>query len=78
MLYDIISNTADHMSLINQMERNSGRTAVSFTQEKIDDWREKSKTDPVLYPNTDWWDVMIKSNAIHNHSLPARGGNEKM
>jgi len=76
-LYDIISNTADHMSVINQIQKNSGRLP-SFTDEKIDAWRENSKTDPLLYPNTDWWDVLITENVIQNHSFSARGGSNKI
>ncbi|MEQ9439588.1 MAG: TonB-dependent receptor [Cyclobacteriaceae bacterium] len=76
-LFDIISNTADHMGLINQIQENSGLTP-SFSQDRIDEWRQKSMTDPVLYPNTDWWDAVIKPNVIQNHTISARGGSEKL
>lgn len=76
-LFDVISNTADHMTLINQIQENSNLSPL-FTQEFIDEWRQKSKTDPILYPNTNWWDAIIKPNTIQNHSLSARGGNDKV
>lgn len=76
-LYDIISNTADHMSLVNRILTNSGR-ATYYSDEWIEEWREKSKTDPILYPNTDWWDVIIKDNTIQNHSISARGSKNKI
>ncbi|MDR0698704.1 MAG: TonB-dependent receptor, partial [Tannerella sp.] len=76
-LFDVISNTADHMTLVNQIDRNSNRTP-SFTQEWIDEWREKSKTDPILYPNTDWWDAVLTPDIIQNHSFSARGGSNKI
>ncbi|MDR2763813.1 MAG: TonB-dependent receptor [Tannerella sp.] len=76
-LFDVISNTADHMTLVNQVDRNSNRTP-SFTQERIDEWREKSKTDPLLYPNTDWWDAVLTPDMIQNHSFSARGGSSKI
>ena len=76
-LFDIISNTPDHMTLINQIQANSG-LAPLFTQTFIDEWRQKSSTEPILYPNTDWWDATIKPNTIQNHSLSARGGNDKI
>ena len=75
-LIDFVSNTADHMSLINQIQANSGLPAA-FTQSVIDTWREKSKTD-VLYPNTNWWDAIIKPNVIQDHNFSARGGNDKV
>ncbi|MDR1723268.1 MAG: TonB-dependent receptor, partial [Tannerella sp.] len=76
-LYDLITNTADHMTLANRVDVNSGRTP-SFSQEFIDEWRVKSLTDPILYPNTDWWDVILTPETIQNHSISARGGNSKI
>jgi len=76
-LYDMISNTADHMTVINRIQENSGRI-TSFTDEKINEWREKSKTDPILYPNTDWWDVILTRNINQSHSFSARGGSNKI
>lgn len=76
-LFRMISNTADHLTVLRQIDENSGKTSIA-TPELINEWREKSKTDPILYPNTDWWDVMIKNNTIHNHSISARGGNDKI
>jgi len=76
-LFEVISNTADHMTLNNLIQSNSGLNPL-FTQERIDEWRENSKTDPILYPNTNWWDVIIKPNTIQNHNLTASGGNDKI
>ncbi|HAW08492.1 MAG TPA: SusC/RagA family TonB-linked outer membrane protein, partial [Bacteroidetes bacterium] len=75
-LTDFISNTADHMTLINQIQQNSGLTAM-YSQNRIDEWREKSKTD-VLFPNTNWWDVLLKNNSIQNHNISARGGSDRI
>lgn len=77
LLTDIVSNTADHMTLINWAQINSGINDV-YSQEQIDEWREGSKTDPLKYPNTNWWDALIKDNVVMNHNLSARGGNEKI
>ena len=74
---DLLSTTADHMTLINAEQTNSG-FAASFTQAQIDEWREKSKTDPIGYPNTNWWDWVIKKNTVMNHALSARGGNDRI
>ncbi|AHM61174.1 TonB-dependent receptor plug [Flammeovirgaceae bacterium 311] len=77
IMHDVISNTADHMQLINIAQINSG-VNPSFTEEQIAEWREKSQTDPIGYPNTDWSDVLIKQNVVTNHNFSARGGNEKV
>jgi len=74
---ELVSNTADHMGLINLLQTNSGFDAP-FTPDQLDEWREKSKTDPLGYPNTDWWDAIIKPNTVQNHSLSAQGGNKKV
>ncbi len=77
IMHDVISNTADHMALINTVVVNSG-FKPQFTDAQIDEWREKSLTDPIGYPNTDWSKDLIKKNTIMNHNLSARGGNEKI
>ena len=76
-LYELVTNTADHMTISNLVYQNSGQNQP-FSQELINEWREKSKTDPILYPNTNWWDVLLTPNTINNHALSARGGNSKI
>ncbi len=77
MLTDYVTNTADHMTFGNMVLANSGLAPV-FPQTLIDEWREKSKTDPIGYPNNNWWDVLIKRDITTHHSLSARGGGEKI
>lgn len=76
-LFDVISYVPDYMRLVNRIQRNSG-VAEAFTEERIAEWTEKSKTDPILYPNTDWYDVIMKPNLLTSHTISARGGNEKI
>lgn len=75
--HDVVSNTADHMELINLLDKNSGVTPT-FSQEEINEWREKSKTDPIGYPNTRWWDALSQRQIVQNHNLSASGGNERI
>lgn len=77
-LFHMISNSADHLTVLRQIDLNSGNYSTIATPELIEEWRENSKTDPIRYPNTDWWDWMIKDNTIQNHSISARGGNDKI
>jgi TonB-linked SusC/RagA family outer membrane protein len=76
-LFDILTDVGDHMMLVNLIERNSG-LAESFTQERIDEWRTNSKTDPILYPNTNWYEEIIRPNILTSNTFSARGGNEKL
>jgi TonB-linked SusC/RagA family outer membrane protein len=33
--------------------------------------------DPLRYPNTDWWDVILRDGAYQNYNVSASGGNEQ-
>lgn len=76
-VFDIIDNTVEQMQLINLVQRNSGITP-SFSEEHMAEWREGSITDPLLYPNTNWWDALLNKGTMHNHNLSARGGNDRI
>ena len=80
--FEVISNYADYMSIINESADNIGATAP-FSQAMIDLWREKEK-DPngiadsgypnyVAYPNTDWMDAIYKKGIYHKHNISANG-----
>lgn len=76
-VFDIIDNTVEQMQLINLVQRNSGINP-SFSEERMNEWREGSITDPLLYPNTNWWDALLNKGTMHNHNLSARGGNDRI
>ncbi len=59
------------------------RTAVStlagnqlFKLGTIDEWLAKSMIDPVKFPNTDVWDVILRPGMFNNYNLSATGGGE--
>ena len=74
---DINDNTADYMVFINMIRTNSGQSE-KFSEAYINEWREGSKTDPIYYPNTNWYDAITKENITMNHHFSATGGNEKI
>lgn len=43
----------------------------------IDEWMAKGMIDPLRYPNTDWWDLIIRDGVISNYNVSATGGTEK-
>lgn len=48
-----------------------------FTDEQVEGYRQNS--DPLKYPNTDWYQVILKPVSPQTkHSLSVRGGNEKV
>ena len=76
-LFDIISDVGDDMTIVDRIQTNSGLTP-SFSQARIDEWRTKSKTDPIDYPNTNWYDYLIRPSILSSNTFSARGGNEKI
>lgn len=74
---NLVGHSSDYMSLVNMMMRNSNLDE-RYPREYIDEWREKSKTDPIGYPNTNWLTAVIKNNKVVNHNFSARGGNDRI
>lgn len=56
---------------------NTLRSNYLFQDGTIDEWMAKGMIDPIRYPNTDWWDIIMRTGAIQNHNLSASGGNDK-
>ena len=58
------------------------RTAVNSLQGNqlfklgtVDEWMAKSMVDPLRFPDTDVWDVILRSGMYSNYNLSASGGN---
>jgi TonB-linked SusC/RagA family outer membrane protein len=59
------------------------RTAVNSLQGNqlfklgtVDEWMAKSMIDPVRFPNTDIWDIILRPGMFNNYNLSATGGGE--
>ncbi|EOR95497.1 TonB-dependent receptor [Arcticibacter svalbardensis MN12-7] len=48
-----------------------------FKNGTIDQWMALGMIDPFHYPNTDWFDVIVRDGTIQNHNLSASGGSDK-
>ena len=73
---EYVTNSVQYMESLNQAIFNESPTAdPEFTQEEIDGFR--NGTDPFLYPNTDWQDLMYRDANITSHNLSVRGGGKK-
>lgn len=75
--FDLVSNYADYMELINEGFTNSN-LPTTYSTTSIDLWRENSGKDPLKYPNTDLMDAMFKTSLSNNHSVSVSGGSEKI
>jgi len=71
---DVVTNTIDYMEGKNRALANEGKPAES-SQALIDEY--KAGTDPFIYPNTNWFDIMFKSAPIQEHNVRLSGGSEK-
>jgi TonB-linked SusC/RagA family outer membrane protein len=56
---------------------NTDPAQLQFKNGTIDQWMALGMIDPLRYPNTDWWDVVIRDGAYQNYNLSATGGNDK-
>lgn len=75
----MIWDYADHMGVINQAHGNMG-SGLPFEQADIDDYRQQTDAgaDPILYPNTNWFDYAISNAFVQEHNLSASGGSDKV
>ncbi len=76
--YDFMSDYARALSVhqrasaVNTLPENT-----TFRNGTIDQWMAMGMIDPVRYPNTDWWDVMMRTGSIQRHNLSASGGTDQ-
>ncbi|WP_207505325.1 SusC/RagA family TonB-linked outer membrane protein [Telluribacter humicola] len=56
---------------------NTLRSNFFFKDGTIDQWMALGMIDPLRYPNTDWWDIIMRNGAVQNHNLSASGGSDK-
>lgn len=84
---DYINDFVTYMNIMNTAKENSGSTAI-FGETDFKNW-EYANAHPnelnehgiplsVAYPNTDWYDVIMKDQWSQNYNLSARGGSEKI
>ncbi len=75
-LFEPVTDYVTYMRLMNRIQKadNPDNTDL-FKPATIDAW--KNATDPVLFPNTNWMDVIFGQGIITRHNLSVSGGNEK-
>ena len=47
-----------------------------FRDGTIDQWMALGMIDPLRYPNTDWWNVMMRDGQVGNINVSAEGGSD--
>ncbi len=73
---DLINDPIAWMELKNEA-RTNGNLPVLFNEEDIEDYRNGLGTDPIRYPSTDWFDVLVGDPAfMSSYTLIVDGGSE--
>lgn len=75
--FDLVSNYADYMDLINEGLTNS-KLPTTYSAGTIKQWRENAGKDPLKYPNTDLMDAMFETSLSQNHNVSLSGGSDKI
>jgi TonB-linked SusC/RagA family outer membrane protein len=50
---------------------------LQFRYGTIDQWLAMGKIDPLRFPNTDWFDIIMRDGEFQNYNVSAVGGNDK-
>ena len=53
------------------------RSNYLYKDGTIDQWLALGMINPLQYPNTDWWNIIMRNGSVKNYNLSASGSNEK-
>jgi len=77
-LPNLVKDPIEYMELRNLAQRNAGRATVDYGEAVIEEYKKGMLTDPYIYPNNDWLDIMFNNALIQEHNLRFSGGKEKI
>lgn len=72
-LPDMVTNSVDYMTARNQASINELQP-VPYSDAQVEEYR--NGTDPDIYPNTDWYGLMISSAPLQDYNLRLSGGTD--
>ena len=79
--YDLLSDYAESLNLHRiSAATNPGTNGVqqNYKEGTIDQWLALGMIDPVRYPNTDWFDYIMRTGSLQTYNVSATGGGEKV
>ncbi|MCX6237387.1 MAG: TonB-dependent receptor [Bacteroidia bacterium] len=53
------------------------RSNYTYKDGTVDQWLALGMINPLQYPNTDWWKIIMRNGAVQNYNLSASGSNDK-
>lgn len=78
--YDLLSDYAQvmHLSQLSSMtDPGKNGPQQNYKEGTIDQWLALGMIDEKRYPNTDWFDYVMRTGTIQNYNVAAQGGGEK-
>lgn len=77
--YDFLSNYPKALTLAQTAKSPTDNTQANqyYKNGTIDQWLALGLIDPVKYPNTDWWNIIMRTGSIQNYNVSASGGSDK-
>lgn len=74
-----VTDYATYMDLVNEGYKNAGYGEnYIYSANVIEDWRTNSGSDPILYPNNDFFKMTFRNAVANNHTVSISGGTEKL
>ncbi len=77
-LPDFVKDPVQFLQFRNLAQRNEGRTTVDYSDALIEEYKKGVLTDPKIYPNNDWYDIMFRPGNIQNHDIRFSAGTDKL
>ncbi|NIG56025.1 TonB-dependent receptor [Chitinophaga sp. Cy-1792] len=75
--YEFMSDYAKSLTLSQRLQMvNTLRSQTNFKDGTIDQWMAMAMVDPLNYPSTDWWSLIMRNGANQNYNLSASGGTD--
>jgi len=76
--YDFMSNYPRALTLEQRAGVvNSLYSNLAYRNGTVDQWLALGMINPLQYPNTDWWKIIMRNGAVQNYNLSASGSNDK-
>jgi len=79
-LPDVLWDPIQYMQLKDQALINEGKSAsaVDYSPAQIAEYQAGMATDPITYPNLNWFDIVLKNGMLQQHNLSFSGGSDKV
>lgn len=79
-LPDVVWDPIQYMQMKDQALINEGKSpaAVDYTPAQIEEYQAGMATDPITYPNINWFNRVMKTGTLQQHNLRFSGGSDKL